>query len=211
VIEETTVDGRFCVSIETELAAYERVWLGLRGHHQIDNVVVAIQLAESLRGKGFSIPHSSICDGIIGATHPGRLELIQHRPAFLLDGAHNPAGALALREYLDNFGPHPLTLVFGAMRDKQLSQVAEILFPVADQIVLSPVNNPRTATLAQLREIALKHASASQITEASSSTDALDTAISRTLPAGMICVTGSLYLIGETRPAILKKDKDEVA
>jgi dihydrofolate synthase / folylpolyglutamate synthase len=211
-VEEISADGRFCITFKTPLRAYERVWLGLRGKHQINNVAVAIQLAENLRAIGWSeISVDDVRDGVNSATHQGRLELIQHRPAFLLDGAHNPAGARALREYLEDFAPHPLTIVFGAMRDKQISQIAEILFPAADQIVLSPVNSPRAATLEQLREIALQHASANHITEASSSIDALDTALARTPSQGMICVTGSLYLIGEVRPAIIRRAKLEVA
>ena len=102
--------------------------LGLRGRHQIDNAAVAIRLAELLR-----LPNdSAIVTGIETANHPGRLELIPHKPAFLIDGAHNPAGAESLRDYLDEFAPRPLTLVFGAMRDKQLDRIGEILFPSAD-------------------------------------------------------------------------------
>jgi dihydrofolate synthase / folylpolyglutamate synthase len=205
VIEETTSDGRFCVTFETEFATYERVWLGLRGRHQIDNVAVAIQLAESLRKTGFSIPHSAIFEGVSAARHPARLELIRGKPVFLLDGAHNPGGARALREYLDNFAMRPLTVIFGGMRDKRLSEIAQILLTVADSVVLTPVNNPRAAPVELLREIAEQHLSSNQIRVASSSVDALETAIALTPPVGMVCVTGSLYLIGETRPAILRR------
>jgi len=207
VIEQTTADGRFCVTFETELSHYEKIWLGLRGRHQIDNVAVAIQLAESLSGRGFSIPWSAICDGVSAASHPARLELISEKPPFLLDGAHNPAGARSLRAYLDAFAARPLTLVFGAMRDKRLSEIAEILLPAADHVILTPVDNPRAAPVELLREIAEQHLSSKQITVASSSTAALAAAIASTSQDGMICVTGSLYLIGETRPAILQRAK----
>ena len=193
-IEETTPDGRFCVTFADR---YERVWLGLRGRHQIDNAAVAIRLAELLQ-----VPPSAIVTGIETATHPGRLELILHNPAFLLDGAHNPAGCQSLREYTDEFAPRPLTLVFGAMRDKQLDQIGEILFPIADLLILTPVDNPRSASIETLQPIATRFAKGS-VAAARSSAEALRIATEKTPPNGLICAAGSLYLIGELRPLIL--------
>lgn len=210
-VEEISADGRFCVTFETPVRAYERLWLGLRGKHQINNAAVAIRLAESLIAIGkYEISVDDVRDGVRSATNPGRLELILNRPSFLLDGAHNPAGARALREYLDNFGTRPLTLVFGAMRDKQLSYIAETLFPAADQVVLTAIDNLRAAPVDLLHTIAEEHLPWKQITVASSSDDALAAAIDQTSPAGMICVTGSLYLIGETRSKILRIVKNRV-
>src|SRR5688572_16067378 len=75
---DKTSDGRFCVTFETT-AGYEKVWLGLRGRHQVLNAAVAIRLAESLRVEGFTVPDSAIVNGLGAAKHPGRLELIQHK------------------------------------------------------------------------------------------------------------------------------------
>lgn len=202
-IERTTRDGRFCVTFETSAERYESVWLGLRGRHQIDNAAVAISLAELLRAQRFSVPYSAIVAGIETAQHPGRLELIAHKPAFLLDGAHNPAGCQSLRNYLNEFAPRPLTLVFGAMRDKQLDQIAEILFPVAGVLVLTTIENPRSATIEMLRSLADRFAQGIVI-ESQSTADALQIAGARTPADGLICIAGSLYLAGEMRPAILK-------
>ena len=177
---------------------YENVRLGLRGRHQIDNAAVAIRLAELLR-----VRDSAITAGLENAQHPGRLELIDHKPALLLDGAHNPAGCRSLREYLDEFALRPLTLVFAAMRDKQLDQIGEILFPVADVLILTKIQNARTASLDALRPIANGFARGIVI-ETESSAEALDVAAAKTSLEGMICVAGSLYLIGELRPSILK-------
>ena len=137
-----------------ESQANDGVVIGLRGRHQIDNAAVAINLAELLRAEGFAISRSAIVDGLKTAKHPARLELIPHKPSFLIDGAHNPAGAQSLRDYLDEFAPRPLTLVFGAMRDKQLEQMGEILFPVADALILTTIDNPRSASLETLQTIA---------------------------------------------------------
>ena len=185
------------VPILTGERRYQNVSLGLRGRHQIDNAAVAIRVAELLR-----IPPSAIISGLENAQHPGRLELIEHKPPFLLDGAHNPAGCRSLREYLDAFAPRPITLVFGAMRDKQLDQIGEILFPVADVLILTPVDNPRSASIERLRSIATVTTKARPI-ETCSSAEALQVALESTPPSGLICIAGSLYLIGEMRPSIL--------
>lgn len=201
-IKSTTADGRFCVSFET----VDDVCIGLRGRHQIDNAAVAIRLVETLNREGFEIPRSAIVNGIANTEHAGRLELIAGEPAFLLDGAHNVAGCESLREYLDRFAPRPLTLVFGAMRDKQLDEIGELLFPVADVLILTTIENPRSATIEMLRAAASRSARATVI-ETASSTEALRVAREQTPPHGLICVAGSLYLIGEMRPSLLGSEK----
>jgi dihydrofolate synthase/folylpolyglutamate synthase len=180
----------------------ERFNLALRGRHQLDNAAVAIQLAEMLRETGFDIPPAAIVNGLETTQHPGRLELIPYDPAFLIDGAHNPAGAESLRAYLDEFARRPLTLVFGAMRDKQLEQIGEILFPVADLLVITAVDNARSATSEMLEPIAHRFARG-EILKSDESATALRLALDHTSREGMICVAGSLYLIGELRPQIL--------
>ena len=188
-------------SLEPQRDFAEKISLSLRGAHQIENASIAVRLAKALSEHGFSISADQIGLGLAAATHAGRLELI---PPFLLDGAHNPAGAQALRNYLDEFrGPRPLTLVFGAMSDKRLDQLAEILFPVADRLVLTPVQNPRSASVKTLAPLAKQFARGTVI-ETTSSAEAVRTAIAQTPKDGLICVTGSLYLIGEVRPMILK-------
>ena len=165
--------------------------IGLLGRHQLENAAVAIRLAESL-----SIPRDAIVKGVETAQHPGRLELIAHEPPILLDGAHNPAGAEALRDYLSEFNRRPLTLVFGAMSDKKLDRIGEILFPLADQLILTPIDNPRSASVETLEAIATRFAHGSVVKSVTVS-DARRAALHNTPRDGMICVTGSLYLIGE--------------
>ena len=155
-----------------------------------------------LQSRGFAIADAAIATGISNAEHPGRLEIIAHDPPILLDGAHNPAGAKALRAYLNEFAPRPLTLVFGAMRDKQLDQIAELLFPVADVLILTTVDSPRSAST----EMLARYASGT-VFRANSSAEALEIAIERTPSPGLICIAGSLYLIGEIRPLVLSNEK----
>ena len=104
-----------------EPSRYENISIGLRGRHQIENAATAIALAEALRERGFAIPREAIIKGVETARHPGRLELWEGPPRILFDGAHNPAAARALRDYLDEFVTQPITMIFGAMRDKALN------------------------------------------------------------------------------------------
>lgn len=203
MLERCIETGVTPIIVDDDLLSIENeVTLALRGRHQIDNAAVAIHLAGLLRETGFDIPRAAIVRGLETAQHPARLELIEHRPAFLIDGAHNPAGAESLRAHLDELARRPLTLVFGAMRDKQLEQIGEILFPLADLLVLTTVRNPRSATVTMLEPIAARYARG-QILKSDDSSTALQIALANTRGEGMICVAGSLYLAGEMRPQIL--------
>jgi dihydrofolate synthase / folylpolyglutamate synthase len=168
-----------------------RIRLGLRGRHQINNAAVAIHLAESL-----SISREAIVSGLETAHHPGRLELIAGEPPILLDGAHNPAGAEALRAYLNQCSRRPLTMVFAAMSDKQLDRIGELLFPVADNLILTTIDNPRAASIDSLQAVASRFAPKS-VSKFENVTDAFHASLRQTPHSGLICVTGSLYLIGE--------------
>jgi dihydrofolate synthase / folylpolyglutamate synthase len=174
--------------------------LSLKGKHQIENAKVAVRLAESLK-----IDKAHIINGLQTATHKGRLEFYQ---GILFDGSHNIAGAKALREYLAENMSQPITLVFGAMKDKQIAEIAEILFPLAENLILTQPNNSRSATVEELEEIALKIIDKSKVFVVPNVKDAIDSArqIAETYPAtkgSLICVTGSLYLVGEAQKYLI--------
>lgn len=192
--------GRLRVNFETSEDRYENVCLALRGRHQIVNAQVAIALAETLRARGFPFTRAAIIEGLETATHAGRLELRRFAEyAFLFDGAHNPAGARALRNFLDEFVHAPVTLLFGAMRDKALTEIAATLFPAATRLILTQPANPRAASLETLTRLVPHDLDSSRITLAPSAAEAINAARAETPPRGIICVTGSLYLIGEVQ------------
>ncbi len=201
-IEKVTEDGRFQVTVRTVHDQYQHLLIGLRGRHQIVNAAVAIRLAESLHGQGFDITRSAIHDGIGRASHAGRLELWPGKPSFLFDGAHNTSGVQALRDYLQEFIKAPLTLVFGAMRDKNLAEMAGKLFPIAQELVLTMPDNPRAATLELLQQAATSLVDAQRVSAAGSVKSAISRALEVTPPDGLICITGSLYLIGDAQIAL---------
>ncbi len=198
-----------CVrTFRTEKDIYEKVRLALRGAHQLTNAATAIALAEALGSEGFVISRDAIIEGLGTARHPGRLEVFQtstddaEKVFVLLDGAHNPAGAEALRVYLErtrHLKNAPVTMVFGAMADKQLDEMAATLFPIVGHLVLTQPRNPRSASVENLRRLAEKYAPEASAEMIPGSDTAIERAISSGAPNALICVTGSLYLVGEVR------------
>ena len=130
----------------------------LAGRHQLRNLALAIATAEELAQFGFKVTPKQMEQGIRETHWPGRFQVLPPSAAtqqreMVLDVAHNPAGAWALRSALsENFSGRELTLVFAAMRDKALEEMAEILFPIAEQVIVTQVANPRAATTSELRQ-----------------------------------------------------------
>jgi dihydrofolate synthase/folylpolyglutamate synthase len=118
-------------------------------------------------------------------------------PDFILDVAHNPAGAWALRSALsENFGDdRPITFIFGAMRDKAVAEMAQILFPLADHVIVTHADTPRAATTDELLQLA--GPSAADIIVEPSIPQAIERARTLTPPNGVIVITGSIYIVGE--------------
>jgi dihydrofolate synthase/folylpolyglutamate synthase len=199
-VDEAGADGRLRVSIRTARAGYAGVRLALRGRHQLANAATAVALAESLADDGLAVSRGHVVEGLETAEHAGRLELqTRGTDRLLFDGAHNPAGARALRDYLDEFANGPVTLVFGAMRDKQLGEMGRALFPAARHLVLTEPKSPRAATVEELLRAVPVPPSSSTIALAPSSRDALAVARTHTEAGGLVCVSGSLYLVGEVK------------
>jgi len=171
----------------------------LVGRHQLRNIALAIATAEVLSHQGFTITPESIERGIRETRWPGRFQVKpaeQGAPEFVLDVAHNPAGAWALRSTLSAcYEDRPLTFVFGAMRDKAIGEMAEILFPLAVQIITTRADNPRSATPDEIREAAAR--TSTDIEDTVDVASALDRARSLTSSQGVVVVTGSIYIVGE--------------
>ena len=171
----------------------------LVGRHQLRNVALAIAAAEELKNQGFAITAETIARGIRETHWPGRFQVIPASgewPEIVLDVAHNPAGAWALRSTLSTFyEDRTLTFVFGAMRDKAIGEIAEILFPLAERIIVTRADNPRSASATEIREAAAR--TSAEILEAAEVPAALVRACTLAEPNGLVVVTGSIYIVGE--------------
>jgi dihydrofolate synthase/folylpolyglutamate synthase len=188
---------RFCY--RTARAEYD-VQLSVRGRHQVINARTAIHIAEQLQLRGLDLPSQAIANGLSRAQWPGRLEVIATPPPLLLDGAHNPAGARSLRAFLDEHCRVPITLIFGVMADKDITEIAAILFPAARVVIATSIANTRAASAALIA--ARAPGVGYQLICAGSAAQALEEARLSTPPDGLICACGSLYLIGEIKRAI---------
>ncbi|MBS1807739.1 MAG: bifunctional folylpolyglutamate synthase/dihydrofolate synthase [Acidobacteria bacterium] len=202
MIDEAST-GMFHFQYHTGLADYT-VQLNLRGGHQVINACTAIHIAEQLRQHGLCIPKTSIEEGLQNVNWAGRLEMIEVQGRqLLLDGAHNLAGAKTLQDFLRAYESNlPITMIFGVMNDKAIAGMAEMLFPFAQLIIATHINNPRSADPVVIVDAATQLGKPSRRTESVAA--ALQEALQHTPANGLICVCGSLYLIGEVKQLLTK-------
>lgn len=170
----------------------------LPGHFQVQNAVNALAAARLLAARGLIITDEAIAVGIAGTVWPGRLEKLQSSPDIYLDGAHNPSAARELAAFLsENFAGRKIWLLYGALRDKSVDEVAGQLFPLAAEVIITEPRTTRSISAQQLAEIAGHHAQHSQtIADAER---ALDYVTASARPEDAIFITGSLYLVGQLR------------
>ncbi|MGA8501817.1 MAG: folylpolyglutamate synthase/dihydrofolate synthase family protein [Candidatus Sulfotelmatobacter sp.] len=177
----------------------------LVGRYQLRNVALAVAAAEELNRQGFSgITAKSIARGIRGTRWPGRFQVIAARagwPEIVLDVAHNPAGAWALRSALsERYEDRPLIFVFGAMRDKAISEMTEILFPLAERVIATRPENPRAALPEEIQRAARRTGVDVEIVEDVKL--ALERARVLAGTKATVVITGSIYLVGEVMRSI---------
>lgn len=168
----------------------------LIGQHQQRNLALSIATAVELRSHhSYKISAENIAQGIRETRWPGRME--RFGPV-LLDVGHNPAGAWAMRAELAEIeGTGPRTLIFGCLHDKAVAEMAQILFPLFDHVLLTQVDSPRSATLTEL--IAAAEATGADFEACANAADALQRAKAITPAGGLIVGTGSVYLVGKLR------------
>ena len=202
-------DGRITFDYESANSRFSRVQLGLRGRHQTENAACAIETVEILTELGLDASREALIDGLRGVKWPGRLELVNSRPRILLDGAHNPGGARRLRRHLDEFASTPITLIFGAMKDKDVEGIAAALFPAAQTVVVTRIADLRWEGSHRIAALAV------EARRAFIATDTVEQALSHarrvTPEKGTICVAGSLHLVGEVKKVIESEKRNPAA
>jgi len=172
----------------------------LLGRHQLRNLALAITAAEQLNSCGFRILPEHVEAGIRNTEWRARFQVMpanQDFPECVLDVAHNPAGAWSLRSALSTFyQDRPLTMIFGAMRDKAVREIAEILFPVMERVIATQAENPRAASADEIVEMA-QH-TGTEIIRSRSVHEALELARTLTGKNGVVVITGSIYIVGSS-------------
>ncbi len=183
----------------------------LVGRHQLRNIALAIAAAEELNAAGIRVSARDIEVGIRKTRWPGRFQRLPKSgewPKMVLDVAHNPAGAWALRATLSQYyGELPFTLVFGVMRDKAIGEIAEVLFPLAEHVIATRAHNPRSASPDEIAQAAFR--TGADILATADVPEALARARDLAGRDGLIVVTGSIYIVGEALQALEEKTTTE--
>jgi len=211
-VEETHASGGCYRAVVAPLHSRKTLAIEppLPGRFQIRNALAAATAAHLLGERGFPIDDPAIAGGIRAARWPGRLERLCERPTVYLDGTHNPAGARELLSFWqENFKGRRILLVYGAMRDKAVDEIAGVLFPAADFVVLTEPRQPRAISAPLLAEMT-SHLAKNSIVVPDPG-EALERAIAMASPEDVVFATGSLYLVGDLRSHWRRRSAPAVA
>lgn len=175
------------------------VELGLRGEYQIGNAGLALAALECLSERGLNVDEGAVRQGFKTARWPGRFEIVGAGPRVLLDGAHNPHASKALAQALKEVQRNgKLILVIGMLDDKDARSILADLAPEADCIVLTQSSSHRAFTVGRIQSLVGNFAR-TEPRLIDNVPDALDFAISTASTEDLICVAGSLTIVGEAR------------
>jgi dihydrofolate synthase/folylpolyglutamate synthase len=153
---------------------------------------------EVLDELGYPVSNDSMIDGLKEVEWPGRLEMVCSSPRVVLDGAHNPAAALVLKNSLEKeFQYRHLILLVGMMKDKDIKSILHLLAPLADHLILTRPHIDRAALPALLKKKLGKDGKKAEIVE--DLEEAIERGLSVTRGEDLLCITGSLYTVGEAR------------
>jgi dihydrofolate synthase/folylpolyglutamate synthase len=176
------------------------------GKHQGENIALAIGAIERIQLNGIYITDESIEKGIEKTSNPGRMEIIDYDPIILLDGAHNISGMKMLSYTLKNdFDYAKLIVILGISSDKNIKSMLLILIPLVDIIITTRYNNTRACDPFKLKKIIEKLDYKCEIVTKNRIEDAINYAKSISTKKDLICVTGSLFTVGDIKKYLSTK------
>lgn len=197
--------GGQVISLKGLNARYDELFLPLFGEHQAHNAALALAAVEAfLRGVG-PLDDDLVRAGLAAATSPGRLEVLRRGPTILVDAAHNPHGARALAEAIeDSFEFTSLVGVVGTLADKDAAGLLSALEPVLNRIVITSPSSPRAVAAETLAVVAIDVFGADRVFIEPSLPDAVDRAVALAEEEGAlggagVLITGSVVLVGEAK------------
>ena len=192
--------------VETDTETFRQLLLPLLGHHQYVNGTTAIAAIACLKQKGYEITKDSVYKGFKNVTWPGRIQLIKSSPLVVLDGAHSPISMEALCSTIrNNFRYTQVVFIVSIMKDKDLAAIGKSVSKIADSVIVTQVpDNPRVLSAETI------HDSWSGLFQNikihKTPKEAITTGLSSASLTDLICVTGSLYLVGEALKYFNKRD-----
>ena len=168
----------------------------LLGEHQLDNAAVAVASLEVLAGLEARISPASIAAGLSRVSWPGRLQIIQYSPLFVVDSAHNTDSVMKLRKALKQyFQFDDVVLIIGTSQDKDIAGMAAELSSLSHNIIVTRSRNPRAAATSALAAEFSERGLTPRVTENMAS--AVDMALAKATPRDLVCATGSLFVVAE--------------
>ena len=195
----TTHEGCFTfTAVSNSSGASILLNVPLPGRFQVRNALTALASARMLAERGAPIDDDAIARGIAATVWPGRLERIAGKPEIYFDGAHNPSGAREIAVFWEtNLPGRNIYLIYGALRDKAVDEIAGLLFPHAAAVILTSPAQSRAISASVLAEMTGHHAR--QVEVIPDPKLAFERALELASPDDVIFVTGSLYLVGDLR------------
>jgi dihydrofolate synthase/folylpolyglutamate synthase len=216
VVSRVAAVGGQVVTMRGLRATYDEVFLPLYGAHQAQNAVAALVAVEAFLGDR-PLDDEVVREAFGRATSPGRLEIIRRRPMILLDAAHNPHGAQAAADALeDSFAFSPLIGVIGVMADKEYEGVLAAFEPHLAHVVCTQNSTARALPAATLAVTAREVFGEDRVTVAPRLADAIDEAtalaeageaVGTSIGSGAVLVTGSVVTVGEARAMLRRRER----
>ncbi len=172
--------------------------LRLSGAHQVTNAALVLAACELLQDQGHPISPEALSAGLETTHWPGRLEVVSHSPTVILDGAHNLDAAACLATYLSTeWSGRRITLVIGILEDKPFQEILNVLLPPCDRVILTQPAIYRALSPESLRSAA--EGKVRIIEEVPTVADAIRRAVESSGPDDVVCIAGSLYVVGEAK------------
>ena len=186
-----------CFDMETDSNSYPQLMTPLLGHHQFVNAATALAGLECLKQQGYTIPKTSVYAGFKNVQWNGRIQQIMSSPIVVLDGAHSPVSMEALcRTLREGFRYARMIFVVSLMKDKNLTTIGDIVLKTADAVIATQVaNNPRVIPTETIQNAWA--GTGPKVVTCPEPEKAFAKALSDASPTDLICITGSLYLVGQ--------------
>ena len=195
VLKSHTLEGQVF-----DCGSRKNLVLPLLGDHQLHNASVVLSIADTLIEEGWKITEQNIYDGIRDVRWPGRFDIVSRQPLFIIDGGHNPQCAQAIARSLERYFPgKKILFLMGVLADKDFEGICDALLPLARRICAVTPDSPRALAADKLCERLANEYHFTAAKPYGSVADALKAVLAAAGEDDVICVCGSLYMIGEAR------------
>lgn len=183
---------------------YKNIEIKLLGEHQIKNAAVALKTAEVLKKRGWNISDDAIYQGLKKTKWPGRFEILNREPLFIVDGAHNPNGVASLVNNIEKYFPNKKVIILvGVMADKEYEKMFDKVAPFVKEFIVVQPNNPRALFSSDL-VVFLKKRYDISVIDGGEVSKGVKEALMRAEASDIIIAFGSLYMVGDIRKFFIK-------